>query len=239
MNPVQQINSLGQSIWYDNIRRALIEMGDLQKLFDKGVTGVTSNPTIFEKAIAGSMDYDADIQRFSNEGKSAQEIYEALAIADIARGADLLRPVFEKTNHMDGYISLEVSPTLAHDTVGTVAEGKRLARPAAGSVDAGGRVAGERRVRHLHVGGVLNEEAAAAPLLGGRGACDVTREGTGIDRSVARGDRHCPTLREALIARGIVSESAVGDLRRASIVLDRSAESVGSSVADERAARHG
>ena len=126
MNPVQQINSLGQSIWYDNIRRALIEMGDLQKLLDKGVTGVTSNPTIFEKAIAGSMDYDADIQRFSNEGKSAQEIYEVLATADIARGADLLRPVFEKTNHMDGYISLEVSPTLAHDTAGTVAEGKRL-----------------------------------------------------------------------------------------------------------------
>lgn len=124
--PLHQINALGQSIWYDNIRRALIEMGDLQALIDKGVTGVTSNPTIFEKAIAGSADYDADIRRLTNEGKSVTEIYETLATTDIASGADLLRPIYERTAGADGFISLEVSPTLAHDTLGTIAEGKRL-----------------------------------------------------------------------------------------------------------------
>ncbi len=124
--PLHQINALGQSIWYDNIRRALIEMGDLQALIDKGVTGVTSNPTIFEKAIAGSADYDTDIRRLTNEGKSVTEIYETLATTDIASGADLLRPIYEHTAGADGFISLEVSPTLAHDTPGTIAEGKRL-----------------------------------------------------------------------------------------------------------------
>lgn len=123
---LHQINALGQSIWYDNIRRALIEMGDLQALIDKGVTGVTSNPTIFEKAIAGSADYDADIRRLTNEGKSVTEIYETLATTDIASGADLLYPIYEHTAGADGFISLEVSPTLAHDTPGTIAEGKRL-----------------------------------------------------------------------------------------------------------------
>jgi transaldolase len=123
---LHQINALGQSIWYDNIRRALIEMGDLQALIDKGVTGVTSNPTIFEKAIAGSADYDADIRRLTNEGKSVTEIYETLATTDIASGADLLYPIYERTAGADGFISLEVSPTLAHDTPGTIAEGKRL-----------------------------------------------------------------------------------------------------------------
>ena len=123
---LHRINALGQSIWYDNIRRALIEMGDLQALIDKGVTGVTSNPTIFEKAIAGSADYDTDIRRLTNEGKSVTEIYETLATTDIASGADLLRPIYERTAGADGFISLEVSPTLAHDTPGTIAEGKRL-----------------------------------------------------------------------------------------------------------------
>ena len=123
---LHQINALGQSIWYDNIRRALIEMGDLQALIDKGVTGVTSNPTIFEKAIAGSADYDTDIRRLTNEGKSVTEIYETLATTDIASGADLLYPIYERTAGADGFISLEVSPTLAHDTPGTIAEGKRL-----------------------------------------------------------------------------------------------------------------
>ena len=123
---LHRINALGQSIWYDNIRRALIEMGDLQALIDKGVTGVTSNPTIFEKAIAGSADYDTDIRRLTNEGKSVTEIYETLATTDIASGADLLYPIYERTAGADGFISLEVSPTLAHDTPGTIAEGKRL-----------------------------------------------------------------------------------------------------------------
>jgi len=126
MTKLHELTGLGQSIWYDNIRRALIDSGELQELLDRGVMGVTSNPSIFEKAIAGSADYDAAIQRLAAEGKSADGIYEALALEDIQRTADLLRPIYDRTHGRDGYVSLEVSPTLAHDSGGTVAEARRL-----------------------------------------------------------------------------------------------------------------
>ncbi len=126
MTKLHELTGLGQSIWYDNIRRALIDSGELQELLDNGVTGVTSNPSIFEKAITGSSDYDAAIQKLAAEGKSVGGIYEALAIEDIQRTADLLRPIYDRTRGRDGYVSLEVSPTLAHDTEGTVAEARRL-----------------------------------------------------------------------------------------------------------------
>jgi transaldolase len=126
MTKLHELSGLGQSIWYDNIRRALIDSGELQELLDRGVMGVTSNPSIFEKAIAGSADYDAAIQRLAAEDKSADGIYEALALEDIQRTADLLRPAFDRTRGRDGYVSLEVSPTLAHDTGGTVVEARRL-----------------------------------------------------------------------------------------------------------------
>lgn len=126
MTKLNELTRLGQSIWYDNIRRALIDSGELQELLDSGVMGVTSNPSIFEKAIAGSADYDDAIEALVADGKSAEAIYEALALEDIQRTADLLRPVYERTRGADGYISLEVSPTLAHDTEGTIAEARRL-----------------------------------------------------------------------------------------------------------------
>lgn len=126
MTKLHELTNHGQSIWYDNIRRALIDSGELQELLDAGVMGVTSNPSIFEQAIVGSADYDDAIQALSADGKSAEEIYEALAIEDIQRTADLLRPIFDKTNGVDGYVSLEVSPTLAHDTEGTIADAQRL-----------------------------------------------------------------------------------------------------------------
>ncbi len=126
MNPIQQINALGQSIWYDNVSKSLIESGELQRLVDKGVTGVTSNPTIFEKAIAGSADYDAGISQLTVAGAGTKDIYESLAIADIGHGADILLPVYRQTDGADGFISLEVSPLLAHDSAGSIAEGKRL-----------------------------------------------------------------------------------------------------------------
>ena len=85
MTKVHDLNKLGQSVWYDNIRRALLDSGGLQALIDKGVTGVTSNPSIFEKAIAGSNDYDEDLHRLVDEGKSVEEIFEALALDDIRR----------------------------------------------------------------------------------------------------------------------------------------------------------
>ncbi|HEU18688.1 MAG TPA: transaldolase, partial [Deltaproteobacteria bacterium] len=126
MSKLNQLTNLGQSIWLDYIRRAFIDSGELQQLIDCGIRGVTSNPTIFEKAIAGSADYDRSLQELTSAGKSVKEIYETLVIEDIGRVADLFRPVYDATDALDGYVSLEVSPALAHDTNGTIEEGRRL-----------------------------------------------------------------------------------------------------------------
>ena len=125
-NSMQQVRGLGQSLWYDNIRRGLLTSGELARLIELGISGVTSNPTIFEKAIAGSTDYDEALTALAQEGKEVREIYETLAIEDIQTAADLLRPIYEETSGADGYACLEVSPNLAHDTVGTVSEAQRL-----------------------------------------------------------------------------------------------------------------
>ncbi len=116
----------GQSTWIDFISRDALHSGELARLVRDGVLGLTSNPTIFEKAISTGKSYDADIAALASAGRPVNEIYEALALADIAAAADLLRPVYDRTDGEDGYVSLEVSPYLAHDTVGTIAEAKRL-----------------------------------------------------------------------------------------------------------------
>lgn len=127
MNPLVEVEKLGQSIWYDNIRRLLIENGEIATMIaEDDLRGITSNPTIFEKAIAGSNDYDEALTKLITEGLGVNDVYEALAIEDIQRTADLFRPVYEKTNKLDGYVSLEVSPLLAHNLEETVAEAKRL-----------------------------------------------------------------------------------------------------------------
>ncbi|GAF76272.1 unnamed protein product, partial [marine sediment metagenome] len=126
MTRLHQLAKLGQAIWFDYIRRSFITSGDLQALIDEGLRGVTSNPSIFEKAIAGSTDYDDALHRLVEEGKTAEEIYEELALDDIQQAADLLRPVYDETDGADGYVSLEVSPNLAYDTEGTIAEARRL-----------------------------------------------------------------------------------------------------------------
>ncbi len=126
MTKLHQLAKLGQAIWFDYIRRSFLASGDLQALIDEGLRGVTSNPSIFEKAIAGSADYDDALQRLVEEGKTVEEIYEALTLEDIQRAADLLRPVYDETDGADGYVSLEVSPSLAYDTEGTIAEARRL-----------------------------------------------------------------------------------------------------------------
>jgi transaldolase / glucose-6-phosphate isomerase len=121
-----ELLTLGQSIWYDNIRRALIESGELAALFAAGVRGVTSNPSIFEKAIIESTDYDEQLRQLVAEKKTVAEMYEALVLQDIQQAADLARPIYEESGGLDGYVSLEVSPELAHDTEGTIAEARRL-----------------------------------------------------------------------------------------------------------------
>lgn len=125
-NTIQQANVHGQSIWYDNISRGMIESGELRKLIDQGVTGLTANPTIFEKAISGSADYDEDLLQLAAAGKSLNEVYEGLVIRDIQSAADLLRSAYDRSDGVDGYASLEVNPHLASDTGGTVAEARRF-----------------------------------------------------------------------------------------------------------------
>lgn len=126
MTKLHQLADLGQAIWLDYIRRSIIESGELQKLVDQGMRGVTSNPSIFENAIAGSTDYDEDLNVLVSEGKSVEQIYETLAIDDIRGAADILRPLYDKTSGNDGYVSIEVNPTLAYDTEATIAEARRL-----------------------------------------------------------------------------------------------------------------
>ena len=116
----------GQSIWYDNVSRGLLTSGEMAELVESGITGLTSNPTIFEKAISGSNDYDEALLALALAGSTATEAFESMAMEDIRAVADLLRPVYDATDGADGFASLEVSPTLAHDTEGTVAEAHRL-----------------------------------------------------------------------------------------------------------------
>lgn len=121
---LHDLQAVGQSVWYDNIRRGLLDSGEFAALIAAGVTGVTSNPTIFEKAVVGSSDYDQALSELPEMAPDAQ--FEALAVADIQRAADFLRPVYYATGGRDGYVSLEVSPELADDEAGTVAEARRL-----------------------------------------------------------------------------------------------------------------
>ena len=123
---VHKLQSLGQSIWYDNVRRGLLRSGGLNRLIDLGVSGLTSNPTIFEKAIAGSNDYDEALLSSAPAGKDAVALFEDLAVEDIREAADILRPIFDRAGGADGHASLEVSPHLAHNTEGTIAEARRL-----------------------------------------------------------------------------------------------------------------
>lgn len=126
-NSLVALSRLGQSPWYDYITRDLVRSGELARLIrEDGLKGMTSNPTIFEKAVASSSSYDQDIQALADQGKSPSEIFEALAVADVQAACDVFAPVFEQDPQGDGTVSLEVSPTLARDTEGTVREAERL-----------------------------------------------------------------------------------------------------------------
>jgi len=128
-NPLQQLHDRGQSVWYDNLSRDLLASGGLKELIDSsGVVGITSNPTIFEKAMSAGDGYDDQIRALAVAGKTTDEVYEELVVRDIQTAADLLRPIFDHTdnNAGDGFVSLEVSPTLAHDTQKTMEDARRL-----------------------------------------------------------------------------------------------------------------
>ncbi len=126
-NTLKKLQELGQSIWLDNLSRKLMDSGALQKWIEKGLTGITSNPSIFQKAISGSTDYDETIRRLIKDGtRDEREIFLGLAFEDIARAADLLWPVYQRTGGRDGFVSIEVSPDLAYDPQGTAREAKRL-----------------------------------------------------------------------------------------------------------------
>jgi transaldolase/glucose-6-phosphate isomerase len=127
-SPLIELQQLGQSIWLDDIRRYLIVSGELRRLVQtSGVTGITANPSIFEKAILDSSDYDDAVDKLVQRGfRDDTTVYETLAISDVQDAADILRTVYERTQGRDGFVSLEVSPLLAHDTRGTIAEARRL-----------------------------------------------------------------------------------------------------------------
>ena len=127
MKATQLLHNLGQSLWLDNITRDLLNTGTLKRYIDEfSVTGLTSNPTIFDHAIKNSTAYDAAIRKKLDEGKSGEELFFELALEDLTRAADLFRPIYDRTNGVDGWVSLEVSPLLAHDTTSTVAAAKSL-----------------------------------------------------------------------------------------------------------------
>ena len=124
---LDQMREMDQSIWYDNIERKLLEDGTLAGKVDRGeIRGITSNPSIFNKAISQSNDYDSDIKKYTQQGLSNEETYEKLAIQDIQAAADLFLPLFNESQGGDGFVSLEVSPYLAHDTQGTIRDAARI-----------------------------------------------------------------------------------------------------------------
>jgi transaldolase/glucose-6-phosphate isomerase len=127
-NPLIGLKELGQSAWLDNLSRKLIHSGELKRFIDEyGFSGITSNPTIFQKAISGSTDYDTSLRRMIDKGiNDEKELFLGLAIEDVSNGAEMLWPTYQSTNGLDGFVSLEVSPDLAYDTDATISEAKRL-----------------------------------------------------------------------------------------------------------------
>ena len=123
---LERLAEFGQSIWLDNINRGMFESGRLKELVQAGLRGQTSNPTIFHKAVSGSSVYDGQIRELAAGGRTSFEIYDALTLQDIREAADIFMPVYERTNGLDGYISLEINPKLAFNAEETILEGRRL-----------------------------------------------------------------------------------------------------------------
>ena len=126
MSKIHEINKIGQSIWLDSISRTMLQSGYLVEMIEKGVTGLTSNPTIFDKAVSESDLYDDEIKNSFDAGRNVSEVFESIAVSDVRSAADLLFDIYKKTQFLDGYVSIEVSPKLANNSEGTITEAKRI-----------------------------------------------------------------------------------------------------------------
>ena len=240
-NPLVQLARHGQSFWLDNISRDLIASGRLSRLIDEdGLKGMTSNPAIFEKAIMGSTDYDDDIGLLAAQGRNAVEIYEALAVADIRQAADRLSAVYDATEGADGYVSLEVSPELADDTAGTVAEARRVWEevdrrnvmikvPATrAGIPAVRRLIGEglninvtllfsravyETVAEAYVGG-LEDRLAAGGAIGGTASVAsffISRIDTLVDALLAEREEQADDPEVRAMIRGLIGKTAIAN----------------------------
>lgn len=187
--PLVQLTALGQSPWYDFITRELVQSGDLARLVrEEGLRGMTSNPTIFQKAITGSSDYDADIRAHAD--KQPAEIVEALMIADVQAACDVFRPMYDQAGNGDGTVSIEVAPTLAHDTMATIAEAERLwervARPNV-MIKVPGTSAGLPAITHLIARGINVNVTLLFSVARYREVIDAFRDG--LMARMAKGQR--------------------------------------------------
>lgn len=225
---IKELQRHGQSVWLDYFRRDLISSGELARMVrDDGLGGITTNPTIFEQAITGTTLYDASFGRdVRRHDEPVPELYEGLVIDDIQRAADILRPVFDATRGADGFVSMEVSPHLAHDTRGTIEEARRLWREIArenAMIKVPGTAEGVPAIESL-IGEGININVT---LLFGRPACRAVREAhmRGLEARVARG---APIERVSGVASMFVSRV---DVLLQKVLQDR----IASTSGDERA----
>jgi transaldolase len=218
MNPTMQLNRAGQSLWLDNITRDLLTSGTLQRYIDDlAVTGLTSNPTIYDKAIGGTASYDDAVRSASARGASGDEIFFDLALDDLTRAADLFRPVHDRTGGVDGFVSLEVSPLLAYDSAATAREAARLHRLAGRPnlfIKIPGTAEGLRAIEDTIAGGVpVNVTLLFSPSHYLAQAEAYTR---GIERRVEAGlPAHVASVASVFISRwdGAVAGTVPDDLR--------------------------
>ena len=226
MSKMQQLSELGQSVWYDYIRRAFITSGDLKFLIEEGLRGITSNPTIFEKAIAGSSDYDADLRRLLKEHRSTEKIFEALTFQDIGMAADLMREVYDATEGRDGFVSIEVNPRYAYDTQRTIEEAQRifttLKRPNV-MIKVPATAEGLPAISELLASGINVNVTLIFGLENYREVVEAFL--TGLERLAEQG----PTIRWGLTLQEIASVASVF-VSRVDTVVDRELEKVGNTT---------
>jgi transaldolase len=244
-NPLWKLRELGQSVWYDYIRRDLYASGRLERLIrDDGLAGMTSNPTIFQKAIAETELYDEDVRRLGTQGKDPYAIFDELAIGDVSHAADGFRPVFDETSGGDGYVSIEVGPKLANDTEGSIREARRLweacARPnvmvkipgTAAGVPAIRRclsegininitllfsVARHREVMEAYLSAVEERIARGLPVgnLHSVASFFVSRVDTNVDKKLDRIAKEDPEGSRGRVARELRGKAAIANARLA------------------------